>query len=214
MQASKWLDIPLLISAEEMELLFKHLHATVGPFQIFQTGVVLPLEQGPLLNFLEIYRTYSTALKEGRLPEKELFSTVWTLSPDVLTVQKIGTDRKLLKLETPAVQMQPHSMIYSKQDGKFYSMVYGRDAIFWGLQFSYPQIYLHPQTKEVVKVDKNFLNTQLFREIQLWIRQQTLPTPMKGPNGQLNLPIRLGKECFSWINNHPQLQLNQLACVK
>ncbi len=208
MEASKWLDIQLLVSPEEMEGLIQQL----GKFQIFLTGSVTPRAQGEVTkqHFLDIYRRYCTALQKGQLPDTPLFSCVWTVSPDVVATQKIGEERQLLRLIKPAVQLQPHSMIYSEHDGKFYSMVYGRNSISWGLQFSYPQLYLDPETKEVIKVGANFPNSALFRQIQLWVRAHTLPTPIKTPTASLNLPIRLGKECFSWVNQHPHLKAQHL----
>lgn len=151
MEASKWLDIQVLLDPKEMEQLFQEIVAQVGPFQIFLTGRVVPEGQGEVHNFLSVYRTYTEALKQGQLPNEEefrpLFSTVWTLTPDVLSVTKFEGKRELLRLKIPAVQLQPHFMAYSLEDGKFYSMVYGRDTLMWGIQFSYPQLYLEPERK-------------------------------------------------------------------
>jgi hypothetical protein len=208
MEASKWLDIQLLISAEEMEALVAHL----GEFHIFSPGKVTPTGKGeiPRQQFLEVYRNYAETLKQGQLPAP-LPSAVWTLSNDCLKTQTIDPSRQLLHLIKPAVQLQSHSMIYSEQDGKFYSMVYGQSSILWGIQFSYPQLYLDPETREVLKVGENFPNTALFRLIQRWVRAHTVPTPIRAPFS-LNLPVRLGKECFSWIDNHLQLKNLGIRC--
>lgn len=212
MEASKWLEIQALLAPEEMETLFAHLNTSVGPIHIYRTGTVTPVGEGEVSQgtFLETYQTYANALKQGLMPQTDrtLFSSVLSLSPQMLTVMKIGEDRQLQKLVRPCVQLQNHSMGYSEEDGKFYSMVFGPESITWGLQFSYPQLFLDPVTKEICKVGEtpDFPNTALFRHIQRWIRHNTIPTPMQTPRGSINLPVRLGKECLSWINHHPQFK--------
>lgn len=214
MEASKWLEIQVLLSADEMETLFTHLNSALGTFHIYLTGVVTPMGEGEVAqgDFLAGYRRYSTALQSGQLPGegeyRALFSSVFSLSPDQLSILKVRDDRQLRRLVKPAVQLQPHSMGYSQEDGKFYSMVYGPDSIVWGVQFSYPQLFLDPSSKEILKVIEGpaFPNTALFRHIQRWVRHHTIPTPMQTPGGPVNLPVRLGKECTSWINKHPQFK--------
>lgn len=211
MEVSKWLEIQVLLSAEEMETLFTHLNSALGAFHIYLTGVVTALGEGevPQGAFLESYRLYVMALQSGQLPGNgEYFSSVFSLSPDLLSILKVGDNRQLRRLIKPSVQLQPHSMGYSQEDGKFYSMVYGPDSIAWGVQFSYPQLFLDPATKEVLKVTESpeFPNTVFFRHMQRWVRHHTIPTPLQTPGGPVNLPVRLGKQCLSWINRHPQFK--------
>lgn len=211
MEASKWLDLQLLISATEMQQLFHE----VAPFQIYLTGRVLPQPQISPEEFLEAYAHYCQAIIEGEDPQASpLFSCIWTLSSDVLKVIKVDESRQLVQLQRPAVQLQPHAMAYSQYDGKFHSMSYGKGSILWGLQFSYPQLFLEPETGDIRKVDSEFPNTLLFRKIQRWVRAETIPTPMQTPTGFINLSVRLGKQCLSWINQHSQLKTNQLFCGK
>src|SRR5262249_6774145 len=98
--------------------------------------------------------------------------------------------------------------------GKFHSKVFGESCINWGIQFSYPQLFSDPNTKEVLRVTEGtlFPNTALFKTLQRWIRSHTIPTPMQTPTGPLNLSVRIGKECLAWINAHPQLRSKNLAC--
>lgn len=212
MEASKWLEIQALLAPEEMQTLFTHLNSTLGPVHIYRTGVVTPTGEGEVAQdqFLNAYANYGNALKQGLMPETDraLFSSVLSLSPHILNVMKIGENRQLQRLVRPSVQLQSHSMGYSEEDGKFYSMVFGPESITWGLQFSYPQLFLDPDTKDIHKVGEtpDFPNTALFRHIQRWIRHHTIPTPMQTPRGSINLPVRLGKECLSWINHHPQFK--------
>ena len=85
--------------------------------------------------------------------------------------------------------------------------MHSKEAITWGLQFSFPQIYSNSIKNEVVEVykDKNYTNTQLFKELAVWMRRQTLPTPFMYKNKRINAQFRLGKKCINWINTHAQL---------
>lgn len=82
-------------------------------------------------------------------------------------------------------------------------MVFGQTSLFWGVQFSYPQIFM--DSGDPKKVDGSFANTSLFQEIRRWARDETRATPFLFQGERINVPIRLGKNCFSWINRHPQL---------
>ncbi len=60
-------------------------------------------------------------------------------------------------------------------------MVLSRKSVTWGLQFSYPQLYQDPRTRQIFKVTDTpeFPNTALFSKLQKWIRSETLPTPFQ-----------------------------------
>jgi hypothetical protein len=214
MEASKWLDLHVLLDSEEMEALFTYLNDQLGTLHLYLPGRVVPTGEGELSQqaYLNSYESYVTALKNGLMPSAPLFTVLLTLSPDHVSILKIDPQRELIRPIKPVVQLQPHSMSYSTQDGKFHSMVFGSHSILWGVQFSYPQLFLDPQNREVLKVNDSFPNTALFRHIQRWIRDHTLPTPMHTPSSFLNLPVRLGKSCLTWINQHPQLKPQQLLC--
>lgn len=209
MQASKWLQIQALIDAEEMRALFDHL----GDFAIYLAGSLTTRDAGSLSKsqFLTVYEKYAAALKNGQIPDagefRAVFSAVFSLSPQLLYAIPVENGKQLIRVSRPVVQLQAHSMDYTIYDEKFRPMVFGLDSILWGLQFSYPQLYLDPATKEVLQVNESdfFPNTRLFRDLQKWIRHQTIPTPFLVGSKQINVPMRLGKQCKEWINRHPQL---------
>jgi len=209
LQASKWLKRQLLIDTEEMASLFQSL----GEFEIYQIGCVNKVGEGRISHeeFLEHYRHYVDALKAGELPDdadyRGYFSSVLTLSPDCLYAVPIGTDQQLIRIAKPVIQLQTHLLGFSPVDGKFRPMVMGNDSILWGIQFSYPQLCLNNTTQEIEKVNDHddFFNTVLFKRFQSWVRRHTIPTPFKVGEEIVNVPVRLGKECLSWINRHPQL---------
>ena len=214
LEASKWLSTPVLLDVEEMHALLEAL----GSVHIFLTGMVLPRESGSVSKheFLERYEDYISALKRGELPSEKnyraWFSSVFTMTQESLYEVIIEQNRHIIKVDHPVIQLQSHLMDYSRIDGKFRSMVFGSDSILWGIQFSYPQLYRNPVSQQVEKVDDSpsFPNTKLFRSLQNWIRENTIPTPFIADDKLTNVPVRLGKKCLVWINQHPQLRAKSL----
>jgi hypothetical protein len=209
MQASKWLKSQFLIDLAEMRSLFE----TLTPFSLYLLGSVFKPGGGLISHetFLETYGTYVAALQEGRVPldssYRQLFSSLLTTTPDALYAVEVGPEQQLVRIARPVIQILAHRLAYSQEDGKFRSMVFGPDSIVWGLQLSYPQLYENPATSQIEQVvdSPQFPNTALFKEIQRWVRHHTVPTPFLVGETLTNVPIRLGKQCFSWINRHPQL---------
>ena len=214
-QASKWLKIQALIDAKEM----KDLLQSLSGIRIFSMRGVVQ-EQGIEISqekFLQTYASWNKALQEKKVPSREdlgsILSCVWTLDSNDLYLVAVNDTSYLVKPRNPVVLVQAHFMGYSNEEKVFRPMILGADSIFWGLQFSFPQIFQKPDTKEFVKVDRSekFRNTLLFSEIRKWMRNHTRPTPFLINQTKINLPIRLGKECFSWIQEHPQLQQKELV---
>lgn len=214
LQASKWLQTQALINENELARLLQTLEETVGPFFLFSCGAVCPNGQGEINkeNFINIYASYIQELKNGTLPDllknRSLFSPVITTTTDALFQIPVGEDKRIIRVSNPVIQLQAHHLDYSTVDKKFHAMVFGNNSIPWGIQFSYPQLYQDNTTKEVEMVRKSqkFPNTALFQALQKWMRQNTIPTPFIAEGKQMNVPMRLGKECLSWINQHPSLQ--------
>lgn len=208
MQASKWLKVQLLVDNEEMT----HLVQSLPPFFIYQTSLVTNVGEEEVAHskFLTVYRDYVEDLKSGKVPDdplyRQLFSTVFTVCSDSLYLVPFDSGRQLVRIFSPVVQLQAHHMDFFPLDKKFRSMSFGTQAISWGIQFSYPQLYQNPHSLEPEKVGANFPNTALFHALQQWVRNHTIPTPFHIGELQVNSPMRLGKNCLSWVNNHPQLK--------
>lgn len=208
-QASKWLKIPVLLDGEEM----KQFIDALGSFWIFHIGGISdgkPIRHG---FFVEEYVRIIEALKKGKLPTSEelrrIMAAVFIDDLNALWLQKIQEDKYLTKIGQPVVQVQTHYFTYSSLDQVFRPMSMGVNSIFWGLQFSFPQVYQDPKTMEFCEAKEG----ALFRKIQLWMRENTRATPFIVDGKRINSPIRLGKQCFSWINHHPQL-IEQKIFVK
>lgn len=215
LQASKWLSSQVLLHFDEMSALLNAL----GPFYLYSTGSIVKRgEEGYTKEqFLTFYKEYITALQQGVVPDEAYFrrpfSSVLTMTPEALYAIPIEADMQLIRIAKPIIQLQAHRMDYSKADGKFRSMTFGGDSISWGVQFSYPQLYQDGKTKEIHQVDSSEKcpNTSLFRTFQLWIRNNTIPTSFLLEGKKISIPVRIGKQCLSWINQHPQLSKRGLT---
>ncbi len=209
LRVSKWLKHQLLIDEEEMRDLIAHL----GAFSFYCVSEPVEEAQARIAReaFLEQYGRYIDQLRRGELPDESLlrryFSAIATASDDLLYAMDVGRNRFLIKALRPVVQFQGHQFFVSLIDGAFHPMVLGRESVSWGLQCSYPQIYQHPQSHSFARVVESgeFPNTALFSRLVKWLRKNTSPTPFTFLGKRTYVPMRLGKKCFAWINQHPQL---------
>jgi hypothetical protein len=216
LQASKWLKCPVLLEVDEMHDLL----TTLSPFWIFNVSSVISVDNGSILmeEFLEVYKMYMTSIKQGQLSKdpfiRSYFSSIWTVTTEALYTVLLPDRQQMIKVEKPVVQLQAHQFDYSTVDGQFRSMVFGPNNISWGVQFSYPQLY-QDSLMEIKKVNESpeFPNTAFFRHLQRWVRQRTIPTPFLVAGKQVNVPIRLGRQCLDWINRHPQLSARGLKVL-
>ncbi len=203
-QGSKYLKHHVLCDADELALLFEG----GAPFWLYQLTGLGDGEAIDPQRFIEAYRSWIEELKEGRVPTdgalRKVLATAMTAEPEALWKQEVPGGRYIVKMGRPVIQIQAHFFTYSPIDEVFRPMTMGTGSIFWGLQFSYPQIYQDPKTMEFFEVEES-PNTELFQKIKQWARDTTRATPFIVNGKKTNVPIRLGKNCFSWIGSHPQL---------
>jgi hypothetical protein len=160
---------------------------------------------------IAIYSRYVELLKQGKIPDERefrpFFSSVISVTDKCLYSISVDQGFHLIKANRPIIQMQPHAFHFSRESFEFRSMTFGPESVTWGIQFSYPQLYQDFKTQEIhqVKDTSLFPNTVLFKKIQKWIRDFTLPTPFVVEGKKINVPFRIGKQCFSWIHQHAQL---------
>ena len=172
-QASKWLKCQVLLDGEEMCNLLNAL----GSFWIFPVTGIGDGKPLSLPFFIEEYTRWIEGLKEGKIPTSEelrkLMACVFTDDLDSLWLQEVAPGRYITKIAKPIVQVQTHYFSYSALDQVFRPMSMGKESVFWGLQFSFPQIYQDPKTMELCEVEEG----AMFRKIQLWKRENTRATP-------------------------------------
>ncbi len=213
MEASKWLSIQVLLDEVEMEDLVSAICLSFEKSALYYLGSVVLKDQWmiTLSDFLTCYGDYVKSLKNSQLPNpsdyKKIFSAALSANSSALYALILNAEKYLLRAAKPIIQLQPLEIHYSIEDKKFRPLVFGQECISWGVQFSYPQIYLDVESKQVVKTQdlKSDLNRSLFNMIQKWVRSHTIPTPFVVEGKLQNVPMRLGKRCLPWINLHPGL---------
>lgn len=209
LQASKWQKFPMLIDLDEMKGLF----AALDPFWIVQVSGLVKAGSEVVAHeeFLDVYGKYIDALKNGEnyadMKMRSYFSSALTVFPEAFYAFEVKPNIHLVKVQEPVLQMQAHRFNYSTADSSFRSMSMGNDSISWGLQFSFPHIFqdAHFETFKVRDGDR-FPNALLFKKLKGWMRGATIAAPIDVEGKIVNVPIRLGKNCLSWINVHPQLK--------
>lgn len=214
-QGSKWLKFHVLCNREELEAFF----AQIRPFFIFPLGGIVDGHPISEKTFLDAWSECIHGLQNSIVPKIEdlrrILACAWVDNLHSLWLQKVEGKGYLAKICQPVVQVQAHWFSFSEVDRVFRPMSMGPESIFWGLQFSYPQIFQDPVTMELKTVERSML----FEKLRVWVREATRPTPFSIDRilPQLNsseaesvkekvcVPIRLGRKCFSWIGKHPQL---------
>jgi len=211
-QAAKWLKIQALIDEKELSQLMDSL----APFSIYPLSGAFPRDAFPLKKELYVakYHSLLEIVKRGEIPTDfgALNASMWTRSESSVWLQEFPNQRYVARAKEPFLQVQVHHMSYSSIDREFRPMSLSQDRIFWGLQFSFPQIFEHPE-KGIIETS-DFENGILFHSVRKWSRQCTIATPMWVDGRRKNLPIRLGKNCFSWIHCHAGLAEKNLSVLE
>lgn len=107
----------------------------------------------------------------------------------------------LVRILRPVIQVQPYTLHYSAYGEQFHEMTHSLDSFYWGLIFSYPQLYYNPKTQDVEKVAEQFLNTSYFKSMQRWVRTHTVPTPFHVGDKIIHHPSRIGKEWLKEVED-------------
>lgn len=211
-QAAKWIKIQALVDADELARLMTEL----GTFAIYPLSGTLPLEAFPMPKeaYLAQYREWIEGLKNGKLPANfgPFNASMWARSPESLWLHEFPGHRFAARPREPFLQVQVHHMGFSFVDKVFRPMSLTQDSIFWGLQFSFPQVFEHP-VKGIIEAS-DLPNADMFQIVRKWSRECTIATPMLVDNVRDNLPIRIGKNCFSWVNRHQALVSKGLSVLE
>lgn len=208
--ASKWIHLDLLVDKESFEGLLDSFGVPLYLFSTLGVGKKGSHEVSKEA-FLDAWQRYIACIQEGRLPQEADFRFLFTLALtcDLGALRSVVIDaaREVIIPYLPLMQMQIHRFSFSKLDKKFHSMAFGEKSIFWGVRLSYPQLFQHPDTRQVEDAldETKFPNAALFSRLKSWMRQNSQPTPFVVDGKRENVPMRIGKSCFSWINRHPGL---------
>jgi len=177
MKTAKFMNHRAKLSSGELEALF----AFLGPLYLVRASGIMP-EKEFLMSVDEYISDTNCAVMLSK-----------TLDPFYL--QEVRPGGYIVKAVSPIVQLRPHNFMFSKVDHSFHSGVLGRDVIPWGIQCSFPQIYTHSHSGDVVESLKSAecINTPLYKRLAQWMRRNTLPVPFLLDGKRVVAPFRSGK---------------------
>lgn len=190
-KVSKWLYQRCLISSQGLRELFEEL----GFPSLYLTGKVIGKEDlvYTVDRFMALYEKYLLSL-EG--PEKiTLPPLLLTNDPSATLTIVVSEGQYLIKPIKPLIQICEHQFMIGIDD-TIHSMVYGKEVIRWGLQFSYPSLYIDPVTKKVVDVlkEESLTNTPLFKKLQRFLRYHSKPASFMLNEKKIQATFRLGPD--------------------
>jgi len=206
MQASKWMHVRMLVDAQE----FADLLQDLGPLLFVNISSVGSYEKvvQKADALQEMYAQYVQALQEGKPWQAFAKNLCWALSihADPFYALELGADKWLVKEHAPAVRMQHFHFHYIHEQSSFILTHHAEKSIPWGIEFAFPQFYQEPHSCKAIEVFKDPLypGSILFRKIQSWAREATTPVPFIIHERKKVAPFRLGKKCFSWVDQYLQ----------
>lgn len=218
LQVSQFLHIQVLLSSKELTSLIEQLQEELEALLLVATGKIAPPQDliVPPALFCQRYSDYVEELAQGRNPDPTRaqcdFSVSLSCDQSDFFAIEVASGGQLVKPKMPVVQVQAHFMGFSLVDARLRPMVRSSDSIPWGLQFSYPLIFQDPKTSDVHQAlrEERFQSRLIFQKIQRWMRLHTRSTPFIYKEKRMNVPMRIGHDCFEWVNNHAMLQYHGL----
>ncbi len=190
-RVSKSLTCALLLDPKE----FERFSSDLGDFYLFETGDLLSsIEDYKKRIFCSTYREYFESLSSQSIRKVPTF--LLTANPNDVYAFEARADKYIIYPRYPVIQVREHHFTVAS-DGEIHPMVFGKDAVSFGLIFSYPQIFYDTKEKKIVEVfkEKDLPNTILFKKIQLWAREYTKPARFIINGTKVNATFRIGKEC-------------------
>lgn len=197
LEVSRWISFGIIVSPDEMRQLFSKL----SPSNLVQVGSVCKEDEALLSEeaFLSAYETYIDSYKKGAAVPFRLAPAI-TRSISSHYLMQVRPEQFLVKGTLPSIQVQHHQFSFSK-DGRLLPMALDKDAISWGAQFSYPQIFRDPKTGQIHQTQKMPLeNTALFSIIRRFVRDHTAPLKLLIDGKKKAFPIRISPNVLSWID--------------
>jgi len=194
-QVSKFSKLFFLLSTNELQDLF-----SISSFSLHPLGGLLDQDQTTISasSFLDNYSKQLDFFFE----EKPFRFSPYLFTKDyrALYLMETNSGKVLLKMKRPVLYLKP--LFFSFCGDKVFPAL-GKETIFWGFSLSYPQIFQDPVTKQFVKVDKRFENTELFIDFRKKLRSLSSCISFEKERKKIATNFRLGKELRE--KKHPDL---------
>ncbi|MBM3201030.1 MAG: hypothetical protein FJZ56_01310 [Chlamydiae bacterium] len=176
------MKVAVLFSKEEMELLFTEFPNLI----LLNTSSVCEKNETEISKelFLETYATYIERAKKNQEYLSPFLTVGMTVDQSAYFAMDVGQGRVLLRQKRPLIQVRPFH--YSIQEGKVFEMSFHKDKIFWGVEFSYPQLFSASRDAKIERIWRNqeYPNSMVFVSLLKWIYAKSLLYP----------PARVGKQ--------------------
>ncbi len=187
---SKFLYARMLLAPLE----FQELLNLYRGASFFPTGRVLSVGEENLTEeaIFEEYQAYFSSLKSSEA--KPLSPKLLTKDKDALYRQELSSGKFLFKPILPLIQVSEHRLVVTS-DGRIEPMVYGSSTVRFGVQFSFPTLFMDEGVPQAVLKEKKYLNSELFRLIQRFVRDKTEPASFIVQGKKIVTPLRIGKTC-------------------
>ena len=180
LQAAKYLKVYAII--EKMEDLF----SALPEFTILQLGRFV---EDPVINKEDFLLAWEQYLVDHEFVSP-YFSSAWTCDPEATTELKHEDGRRMIQLIAPVLQLRPHRYLISEE--KLHMMVYGKNTISFGIEFSYPALYSTTVDPKVRKtLHETLPNNKLYKAFASWIRKNTRPQKLQVSGKELLTTMRM-----------------------
>lgn len=216
-RASKWIAFQMLLTRNELEDLFNEISA-----QVFCCIAKVDEEKNLLYHkesYLSLYTSYLEALKSQNkfLIKQLLISLNVALAYDESSLYKVlaPNNKCLIKIKKPCIQVKPFNFVYHFGLEKFLTNIKSEEAIYFGLEFSFPQIFQDPQSQEIQSLFKNNLSLSetYFNKIRLFVREKTKPAKFLISDKRKVATFRIGKTCAGFVEELSFLKEKQLVFI-
>lgn len=205
---SKWNHLDVLLDPHELKALFD----IIKPCWMLYASSTKQTEDYtlPFDLFYETYQNYIENLKQKTVPNIASFRTHFhfflTQSLEGIYRVPLGESHQRILLHAPVIQVKPISLMISKIDSSIHTSPISPQGIFWGLRFSFPGIFQKPNSLDITTLNpNNHINANLFKIIRGFLRKESSFAIFEIDQTKHNALARLGKQCYPWIQNHPQL---------
>ncbi|MBM3192516.1 MAG: hypothetical protein FJZ63_07715 [Chlamydiae bacterium] len=205
LHASKWQQVAVLLDVSELQELLRIL----SPCHLVNVGKKVAEEQVLITQeqLLFFYQAYVLSLQGKDQAPKNLLPLALSKTLDPFYAFYVNEGHLLVQQKTPCIRVQIFEWFYLGDTEQFITKAPSSRGISWGLSFSFPQFYQDAETCQPIEILKNpkDLNTQLFKEIQKWVRREALMASFDIKGKKKVAPFKIGKKCLSWINCHQAL---------
>ncbi len=147
------------------------------------------------LSIDELVQSWALSLATLEKGEESDFSPFYlylTLDEASIHHQIVEGGRERTYPVLPCLISQPGRLSYSSLDQTFRVSAFGPETIPWGFKWSFPQIYLDPITRDILKGAQS-PNGVLLEKLRRWIRDETFPVAFLADEKKIQTPFRLGK---------------------